>query len=139
MMNYFETIQWPIIETVDHPERVKIREIVRSTIDKAVVWKIDKKITIYYVTKDGTDFTFEAGDEKDEWRFYFGMPDLVKRSDNFEQAKQALEMNNELFDKILALKNQEAEAAGNALKTVIKALQVVGYPAIDGKLFWPRK
>ncbi|MHB4774346.1 recombinase family protein [Klebsiella pneumoniae] len=139
MMNYFETIQWPIIETVDHPERVKIREIVRSTIDKAVVWKIDKKITIYYVTKDGTDFTFEAGDEKDEWRFYFGMPDLVKRSDNFEQAKEALEMNNEIFDKILALKNQEAEAAGNALKTVIKALQVVGYPAIDGKLFWPRK
>ncbi|MEH8310184.1 recombinase family protein [Klebsiella pneumoniae] len=139
MMNYFETIKWPIIETVDHPERVKIREIVRSTIDKAVVWKADKKITIYYVTKDGTDFTFEAGDEKDTWRFYFGVPDLVKRSDGFEQAKQALEMNNELFDKILALKNQEAEAAGNALKTVIKSLQVVGYPAIDGKLFWPRK
>lgn len=139
MMNYFETIQWPIIETVDHPDRVKIREIVRSTIDKAVVWKIDKKITIYYVTKDGTDFTFEAGDEKDTWRFYFGVPDLVKRSDGFEQAKQALEMNNELFDKILALKNQEAEAAGHALKTVVKALQVVGYPAIDGKLFWPRK
>ncbi|MCG7387332.1 recombinase family protein [Pantoea sp. ACRSB] len=139
MMNYFETIQWPIIETVDHPERVKIREIVRSTIDKAVVWKADKKITIYYVTKDGTDFTFEAGDEKDTWRFYFGVPDLVKRSDEFEQAKQALEMNNELFDKILALKNQEAEAAGNALKTVIKSLQVVGYPEIDGKLFWPRK
>lgn len=132
MMDFFKFAQWGVIKTVDHDYRNQLRDIVKSSIGEVKAWKYDRRLMISYQVKNQDEyFTFSAGTEPYEYIFYFGSPENLKES-------EGIELPEEVKKRILELSSYY-DASMNKLSIAENLLKEVGYPELNGKMFWPKK
>ncbi|MDF2784195.1 MAG: hypothetical protein K0S95_730 [Pantoea eucrina] len=136
MMDFFELAQYGVLKDPVHAYRSKLRDIVYSSIGEVKAWKIDRRLMISFQIKgDEEYYTFSAGDEPYNYIFYYGSPmllgeDLISQCvpELPEEVKQRIRDHSDLYEETMKL-----------LDTVRELLKVIGYPDLNGKLFWPKK
>lgn len=124
MMDFFNYAQWGVLQDVLHEYRHKLRDIVLSSIGEVVAWKVDRKISLSFQIKGNEEhYTFSAGTEPYDFVFgYTGQHNYMPDSEVLKSL--AREIN---------------ESSMMVLQQAHNLLEVVGYPKLDGRMFWPRK
>ncbi|HBY2477280.1 recombinase family protein [Raoultella ornithinolytica] len=136
MMDFFTYAQYGVLQDPVHEYRNKLRDIVYSSIGEVKAWKVDRRLMISFQIKgDDEYYTFSAGDEPYNYIFYYGSPvqlgeDLTVQGtyELPEEVKRRIRDYSDVY-----------EATMTVLNTAHEMLQVINYPPLDGRLFWPRK
>jgi len=136
MMDFFNYAQYGVLQDPVHEYRSKLRDIVYSSIGEVKAWKVDRRLMISFQIKgDEEYYTFSAGDEPYNYIFYYGSPvqlgeDLTPQG-NYElpeEVKRRIREHSDVYAATMAI-----------LNTANELLTVINYPALSGKLFWPKK
>ncbi|MGX9273489.1 recombinase family protein [Pantoea ananatis] len=132
MDELFSMITWSVISDTSNEMRHKLRPVLDAIIEKVVVDKVDGCISIQIkLYNDDVTFIFTGEGRKPHWKFDVdfmieGEPieDLLIKSDAFNEAFS-------IKDNVLC---EYRKLLGDVMT---KALIPLGYPEIDGKMFWP--
>ena len=144
MIDFMELIHYERFNNLADESRNKIREVISSIIESIYINKEDGCISIH-VRCRGSDnwFVFKGVDRKPKWKF-----DVVYTTSNDNpyavDDKTDLELNERLKSAIkehpIVEKTIEYKKAYlEFFKTASDMLTVVGYPDIDGSMFWPNR
>jgi len=137
MLDFFNYAQWGVIQDIKHEYREKLRDVVKSSIGEVKAWKIEKRLTISIKIKGHEEpFTFGASDVPYNWGLYMGTPQF---SESKNKANDNLDIPHELLQKGVEYYRQLYNASMKSLDMAKNLLVQVGYPELDGKMFWPKK
>ncbi|UAN64747.1 recombinase family protein [Serratia sp. JSRIV006] len=139
MTDFLNMIQWGIFTNPSDELRNDIRKVINSIIELVVIDKTDGCITIKIKCR-GIDngFVFRGENRKPYWKFAVEPigNDVIKEYDD-ELAD--LLKNNDSVKKALHILDEIRDAYTGYYETVKEMLSVIGYPEIDGSLFWPNR
>ncbi|MRT14403.1 recombinase family protein [Enterobacteriaceae bacterium RIT711] len=140
IFEFIEMVQWGAIIDTSLDVRNTIRGVIDRIIDEIIVDKIDGCISIR-IKLIGNDvvFVFAGENRKPNWKFDIeysntstdGSTDLA-----VPDVLEALgsETLNNIFEQLKKLRVKYLKLLNHVMDEV---LPVVGYPVLDGKMFWP--
>ncbi|EMN5860187.1 recombinase family protein [Pluralibacter gergoviae] len=119
IMEFMQLIQWAVVSSDTDTDKHKIRKIVSDIVKSVTITKNNSKVTID-ILLHGSDavMKFRAGDSKPQW--IFDTSDVYEPVDS-----NAVAVNTKL-----------RESFGKLFNSAVDMLHEVGYPEIDGRLFW---
>lgn len=140
MTEFLMLIQYAVFANLENEDRNKIRKIIHSIIESIVVDKTDSMITIR-IKCYGIDevFIFGGVQRKPYWRF-----DIELSNDEQEQTTKSFKgINEEILERIKSERIKYMDGIRASYKSLYDAsvsmLEQVGYPEINGSLFWPNR
>lgn len=137
MLDFFNYAQWGVIQDIKHEYREKLRDVVKSSIGEVKAWKIEKRLTISIKIKGHEEpFTFGASDVPYNWGLFMGMPQFLESKN---KSNDSLDIPQELLQKGVEYYRQLYDASMKSLDMAKNLLEQVGYPELNGKMFWPKK
>lgn len=130
MFEFFNYAQWGVMQTVDHEYRHKLREIVQACVEDVRASKVDRKLTLSFTVKGlGEKITYTTGDKRYDYKVLRESVDVPKLANKGEVVQERIEQYENALD----------AGFSELLTTARGMLETVHYPAIDGRMFWPRK
>jgi hypothetical protein len=138
MVDFIEMIQWGVIVDSTDSRRTQIRQIIKSIMEWVVADKIGGKLIFKFKYK-GSDsvYTFEGGVSKPDWhlRINFEQPKGTMTDDDFRDVISRV--TPVMHEKLHSHHDAIINAQYGLYREVGNLLEVVGYPLIDGAMFWP--
>ncbi|WP_375752591.1 recombinase family protein [Enterobacter roggenkampii] len=140
MTEFLILIQYAVFTNLEDEDRNKIRKIIHSIIESIVVDKTDSIITIR-IKCYGIDevFVFGGVKRKPYWRF-----DIELSTHEQEQTTKSFKgINEEVLERIKSERIKYIDGMRASYKSLydssVSMLEQVGYPEINGSLFWPNR
>ncbi|WP_312210641.1 recombinase family protein [Pseudescherichia sp.] len=138
MMQFFNYAHWNVIQTVDHEYRMKLRDIVKSSIGDVRAWKVERRLYLSFQIKGHEEyFNFSAGEKPYEWGYHMG--NMPFTEDKKVKTESTIEIPEDMLKEMVSMYARLHDDSMSMLNAAKNMLQVVGYPELDGKMFWPRK
>lgn len=136
MIDFLELVHWDVISDHTNTCRGKIREITRQIMSSVIINKIDGKISIQYqYKKSDVVYIFEGGSRKPDWTHYTIIG--TKNGDTDNAITPQYVLDNKHFQQAIRLTSEMKKFHSKLYETALEMLDVVGYPKINGKDFWP--
>jgi len=139
MFDFIEMIQWNVMIDTSNEIRNKIRSVIDRIIEEVTVDKVDGYISVR-IKLIGNDvvFVFAGENRKPNWKFdveyYTSSADKNTESDLDIRNALGTDVLNNIFEQLDTLRVKYLKLLKHVMDEI---LPVVGYPAIDGKMFWP--
>lgn len=139
MFDFIEMIQWNVMIDTSNEIRNKIRSVIDRIIEEVTIDKVDGCISIR-IKLIGNDvvFVFAGENRKPNWKFdveyYSSSTDNSTESDLGIRNALGTDVLNKIFEQLNTLRGKYLKLLKHVMDEI---LPVVGYPAIDGKMFWP--
>ncbi|MGE2197904.1 hypothetical protein [Klebsiella pneumoniae] len=139
MFDFIEMIQWNVIIDTSNEIRNKIRSVIDRIIDEVTIDKVDGCISVR-IKLIGNDvvFVFAGENRKPNWKFdveyYSSSTDKNSESDLYIRNALETDALNKIFEQLDTLRGKYQKLLKHIMNEI---LPVAGYPAIDGKMFWP--
>ena len=102
MVQFFNYAHWNVIQTVDHEYRLKLRDIVKSSIGDVRAWKVDRRLYISFQIKGHEEyFNFSAGKKPYEWGYHMG--DIPFTEQKKVSTESTIEIPEEMLKKMVSM------------------------------------
>lgn len=144
---FLEDTPYEVLNNIEHPARIKLRETIREFIKGIVVTKNDKKITITYDIGNDTKVTYRAGDVKPEIEEIISTKYTARNVEyetmvgRIRNLKLKRVKDRYFYEEVAGQKMEgfSAFVMVQSFQTAQKLLELNGYPEIDYMLFWSKK
>ncbi|EPK3138646.1 recombinase family protein [Enterobacter cloacae] len=139
MFDFIEMIQWNVMIDTSNEIRNKIRSVIDRIIEEVTIDKVDGCISVR-IKLIGNDvvFVFAGDNRKPNWKFdveyYSSSIDNSTESDLDIRNALGTDVLNKIFEQLHTLRGKYLKLLKHVMDEI---LPVVGYPPIDGKMFWP--